>query len=467
MQSSDDKEQRRSLDREMLSIGGPALVGLAIDPLASLVDTAMIGRFCQPADLAGAGVAISVYNLASRTFNFLSSATTSQVAALMPVDGEAGVFDGGMSRAASSALAVAVSIGLCLAVLMTVGGGTMLSLLGVSSASEIRAPARRYLAVRALAFPASLSLMALEGAFRGARDTSTPLFSLSLASALNLLLDPILIIGLRGGVAGAALATAIAQYAAVIVLWRRMAARCGEACSTSELTILGLPKPSTGEMRSIAANGSWLTVRTFAGSSTLAFSSLTTAALGAAAGAAHQICFQLWLAVSLLADAVAVAAQALTASAIARQDGRTVRLLCQRTLTLGALGGACTATLLALAGGPLCAAFTTDAAVRAAAAAAWPVVAWTQPLNTLAFAVDGLLFGASDFRFCATLFVTAALPAIGLMSLATRATALGGAAAGLRYVWAGLGVFMAMRTLIGLARIASGSGPWQVLNDDR
>ena len=85
-----DLVTRRKIDKQMAAIALPALAGLTIDPIASLVDTAMIGRFCAASDLAGAGVAISVYNLIARTFNFLSSATTSQVAALAPADGEAG-----------------------------------------------------------------------------------------------------------------------------------------------------------------------------------------------------------------------------------------------------------------------------------------------------------------------------------------------------------------------------------------
>ena len=75
-------EDAYGLPREMLEIGAPAFVGLAIDPLASLADTAFIGRLCGPGALAGAGVAISVFNLVSKTFNFLSSATTSMVASV-------------------------------------------------------------------------------------------------------------------------------------------------------------------------------------------------------------------------------------------------------------------------------------------------------------------------------------------------------------------------------------------------
>jgi len=77
----------------------------------------------------------------------------------------------------------------------------------------------------------------------------------------------------------------------------------------------------------------------------------------------------------------------------------------------------------------------------------------------LAFAIDGLLFGASDFRTCAAIFATAAMPALALMA---SAPALG-APAGLRRVWMGLAAFMGTRALLGAARLASADGPWALL----
>ena len=41
----------------MLAIGLPALAGLAVDPVASLVDTGFVGRMCGSGPLAGAAVA--------------------------------------------------------------------------------------------------------------------------------------------------------------------------------------------------------------------------------------------------------------------------------------------------------------------------------------------------------------------------------------------------------------------------
>ena len=57
---------RKSLRRETLEIAAPALLGLAIDPIASLADTGFISRCCGAASLAGAGLAISVFNLVSK-----------------------------------------------------------------------------------------------------------------------------------------------------------------------------------------------------------------------------------------------------------------------------------------------------------------------------------------------------------------------------------------------------------------
>uniref|UniRef100_A0A1D1Y9A6 MATE efflux family protein 1 n=1 Tax=Anthurium amnicola TaxID=1678845 RepID=A0A1D1Y9A6_9ARAE len=68
------------LGREIAQIAVPAAMALAADPLASLVDTAFIGRI-GPVELAAVGVAISVFNQVSRVAIYpLVSVTTSFVA---------------------------------------------------------------------------------------------------------------------------------------------------------------------------------------------------------------------------------------------------------------------------------------------------------------------------------------------------------------------------------------------------
>ena len=166
-----------------------------------------------------------------------------------------------------------------------------------------------------------------------------------------------------------------------------------------------------------------------------------------------QVCFELWLAASLLADAIAIAAQALLAPYITEADRGGARAVVRRTAKVGIAIGVATAGALTAVGAPLRGMFTTDAASRAAAASVWPIVVATQPLTTTAFAYDGLLFGASDFGFCAGAMVVSAASAILVMRTLRPALGLSG-------VWAGLGTLMLLRAALAALRISLRRGPW-------
>ena len=197
-------------------------------------------------------------------------------------------------------------------------------------------------------------------------------------------------------------------------------------------------------------------MRTLSVSVLLSYGSVGAATLDAAAGAAHQILLQICLATSLLADAVAIAGQSLLASALASVKGgrRRARAILRTMTASGLMLGIATASALVLTGPSLANAFSTDLAVRSAAASTWPLMAWSQPLYTLAFAVDGMLFGASDWAGAVGIMLGSALPALALMRMGLQAQ-------GLRAIWTALAVFMGLRALLGGARIASGRGRWE------
>ena len=99
---------------------------------------------------------------------------------------------------------------------------SVLSLMGAPPSSLLARTGLPYLKARALAAPAVLTLMVCEGAYRGFGDTLTPLPVTFLVATVNIILDPLLIFGGRGGgrglgwgVAGAAWATVIAQYVGI------------------------------------------------------------------------------------------------------------------------------------------------------------------------------------------------------------------------------------------------------------
>ena len=106
-----------------------------------------------------------------------------------------------------------------------------------------------------------------------------------------------------------------------------------------------------------------------------------------------QVCFQVWLASSLLADSLAVAAQALLARTLAARDSATGRLVARRTTQLVLGLGLALALGLAATSGAWPGLFTKDAAVLRTIGLLVPLLAATQPVNGLAFLLDGLLYG--------------------------------------------------------------------------
>jgi Na+-driven multidrug efflux pump len=92
--------------------------------------------------------------------------------------------------------------------------------------------------------------------------------------------------------------------------------------------------------------------------------------------------------------------------------------------------------------------FSPDPAVQAQAHIAWPFFVGMLPLAGVLFALDGVLIGAGDVRFMRDLTLVAALgfflPAIWLAYLADL---------GLAGVWAGLTLFIVVRTVGMVARV--------------
>ena len=181
---------------------------------------------------------------------------------------------------------------------------------------------------------------------------------------------------------------------------------------------------------------------------------VVAAKLGAVPGAAHAICFQVWLSASLLSDAIAAAFQALLADALAKQRAADARDISATALALWALVAAVNWASLTAGGPNIVALFTRDPATLAAAASVWPTVVRSQALTCLSFVVDGALFAAEDYAYAACAMVASAAAA-GATMLRLAPTQ------GLQGIWTGLELLMALRAASGLARLASRTGPWR------
>ncbi|KAJ6896072.1 hypothetical protein NC651_022335 [Populus alba x Populus x berolinensis] len=512
--------KKDELGSEIIRIALPAAMALAADPVASLVDTAFIGRL-GPVEIAAVGVAIAIFNQASKVTIFpLVSITTSFVAEEETLqrnreaeaekagdlnkDAESGkakesVPDDEMLEnlekgsatnnekniekkdsvpeddckattsksttltatksvgpkrnkeklhipSASTALIVGGILGLVQVIFLVFGAKPLLNIMGVKSDSAMLTPARKYLTLRALGSPAVLLSLAMQGVFRGFKDTRTPLYATVIGDLTNIVLDPIFIFVFKWGVSGAAIAHVLSQYLiSVILLWKLMKK-------------VNLLPPSVKDLQfsRFLKNGFLLLARVVAATICVTLAASRAARLGSTAMAAFQICLQVWLTSSLLADGLAVAGQAIIAGAFAEKDYQKATAAATRVLQMSFILGLGLAVFVGLGlhfGDVI---FSKDPGVLHIIAIGIPFVAATQPINSIAFVFDGVNFGASDFAYSSYSMVLVAIASIPAIFALSKTGGFVG-------IWVALTIFMGLRTFAGVWRMGTGTGPWRFL----
>ncbi|XP_059296473.1 protein DETOXIFICATION 44, chloroplastic [Lycium ferocissimum] len=437
---------------DIVSIALPAALALASDPITSLVDTAFVGHLGS-VELAAVGICVSVFNLISKLFNVpLLNVTTSFVAeeqALIAKDSSPDSQSKILLPSVSTSLLLALGLGIAEAVGLSVGSGFLMNTMGISVDSPMRVPAEQFLTMRAFGAPPIVIALAAQGTFRGFKDTKTPLYAVGAGNLLNALLSPILIFPFGFGISGAAIAAVISEYlTASILLWKL----------NGKVLFIG-PDIDVGRFSQYLKSGALLIGRTLALLITTTLSTALAAREGPVPMAGHQICVEVWLAVSLLTDALALAGQALLASGVSQGNYGQAREVVYKVLQIGALTGVALGFSLFIGFGALSGLFSTDSEVLEIARSGTLFVAGSQPINAIAFVLDGLYYGVSDFEFAAySMFVNGIISSIFLLVAAPLF--------GLPGVWAGLFLFVALRVVAGLLRLQTREGPWKFLQSD-
>ena len=133
-------------------------------------------------------------------------------------------------------------------------------------------------------------------------------------------------------------------------------------------------------------------------------------------------------------------------------------------MTRGVAAGAVAATALSAVTwfnrGAVVSGLTTDPGVRALAGATMPLVLGCQVLKGLAYPINGALMGALDWGASAVSMWVAQLSCVASIAVWSER---GARALTLNNLWSTLFLLFAVQCVVGLARIASGTGPWAVL----
>jgi MATE family multidrug resistance protein len=414
-------------DSEIYRLAVPALGGLAVDPLVSLVDTAFVGQLGST-QLGALGVNASLFSLTFVVFNFLAYGTTPRVGRAV---GEEDIESAG--RVIVQAITLAIVAGAVALAVLQLFAEPILAIMGATG--PLREPALDYLRIRAFAGPAVLLISAGRGAFRGFQDTRTPLFVIIALNVVNLVLDPILIFVLDWGLVGAATATAIAQWTgALLFLWLLLGRKRDEFGIEFRL-------PSPSEMVPFLKIGGNLFLRTGALVGTMTLATAIAARVGVLAVAAHQVANQLWGFLALVVDALAVAGQALVSKYLGQDKPKEARAVSNRLLQLGIAVGVLLAVAFWLLRPILPTLFSDDPETVQTVIDIFLFVALLQPLNGLVFVWDGIFMGAEDFRYLAVaMILSAAAAAVVLLLVIPMGWGLEG-------VWWGITTLMVVRII--------------------
>ncbi|KAG6709153.1 hypothetical protein I3842_06G117600 [Carya illinoinensis] len=414
------KSQSQDVKHELLMLSLPAAAGQALEPLAQLMETAYIGR------------------LVGGCLEGMTNGKPSN-----------GVAERKQLSSVSTALLLAVVIGIIEALALYFGAGKFLDLMGISSDSSMRIPAQRFLSLRAFGAPAVVVSLALQGVFRGFKDTKTPVLCLGIGNLLAVFLFPILMYYFQLGATGAAISTVLSQYTVTFLLiWK-----------LNKIAVLLPPKMGSLQFGGYIKSGGFLLGRTLAVLTTMTLGTSMAARQGPVAMAAHQICIQVWLAVSLLIDALAASGQALIASSLSKGEYKTVKDITFFVLKIGLFTGVFLSAILGVSFGSLATLFTKDPEVLGIVKTGVLFVSASQPLTALAYVFDGLHYGVSDFAYAARSMMLVGTICSAFLLYVPSIVGLPG-------VWLGLTLFMGLRMVAGCVRLLSKSGPWWFLHRD-
>lgn len=421
------------VDRRIVGLAIPALGSLAVEPLYVLVDTAIVGRLGTP-QLGGLALAATVMSLVVSACTFLTYGTTERVARRIGA---------GDATAAANVGVQALWLGGAVSLVLAVGIGWAARPLAAAlgGSGDVLGHAGDYLGISAFGIPAVVYVLTAQGVQRGAADYRTPMVILLASNALNAVLEVIMVFGLDLGVPGSAWSTVIAQWAAAAVFVIVMRRHIRPASVFRPNWVAMAPLASAGR-HLLLRSGSMLVV--IVGATSLA------ARTDAPTLAAHQLVAATLSFLALALDALAIPAQTLVADALGRDDRDAAWTIDRKVVRLSVWVAGVLGVIVAALSAVLPRLFSADPAVIDRAFAGYLVLGLAVLLPAgIAFAIDGSLIGAGDYRFlgwAAFGYLALAVP-IGAVILLTDA--------GIVAIWVGMALWMIARAVINDRRVRS------------
>ena len=363
----------------------PSIASSVLEPLASIVDTAMVGHISTP--LIGV-LAIATTILSSFTwmFNFLVHASTRNVAHFIAKKDEKSLV-----ATMRSGLKVALFLGVASALLLFVFRQFLYQL--ASMPEELSSEVDKYFSIRLVGHPFLLVYTTLLSIMRGFGEVNLSFYLVLITTVINIIITGALLFIFNWGIEGAAIGTVVSQVVGL----------CFSIYFVGRKKIVQkyfFDKGLKSEVKiEFGKHSKELFGRSFILTSVFFLSTRLAANLGVTTLASHQILLQIWLFVSFFVDGVAMTGNILGAKFYALKEMDVLEEVFNKLLWLGFIIGGAFILLYIPLYRWVWSFFTFDKEVYILLEKIWPYVVWSQVINCLSFVYDGLLFGLGEFKF--------------------------------------------------------------------
>lgn len=371
-------------DKALWRLALPMIFSNITVPLLGLVDTAVIGHLDSPTYLGGVAVGSMATSFLFMLLLFLRMSTTGLTAQALGAQNPQG-----LARAFMQPLLLAVLAGVAIVLLRYPLIELALKIVGGDGA--VLEQARLFLEIRWLSAPAALANMVILGWLLGVQYVRAPVILLIVGNLLNIVLDVWLVMGLGWNVQGAATATAISEYATLLLglglSWRVMRIR--------GISVPMLHQAWRGNLRRLLALNRDIMLRSLL--LQLCFASLTIfgARLGGEVVAVNAVLMNLLTFTAYALDGFAYAVEAHSGHAYGARDDSQLRKVWRAACRQACLVALGFGLLYAVAGQQIIAALTSLPELRALANHYLPWQVVLPLVGVWCYLLDGMFIGAT------------------------------------------------------------------------
>ncbi len=378
----------------------PAIIAGLVEPILSATDTAIVGNI--PFNTKEALAAVGLVGIILSSLIWIFGQTRSVISSVISQYlGAAKLAE--IKTMPAQAIALNIAISVLISIVTYFLAEPIFNVL-FKAEGQTLSYCLSYFKIRIWGFPFSLFLFSIIGVFSGLQNTFWPMVISIIGAVLNILLDIILVYGIEGFIApmhieGAAWASLIAQITmallAVYFLWKK-----------TDIS-LRLSYKWHPEMKRVVGMTLNLIVRSIALNVAIAMAGRTATKIGEEYMAAHTIAWNIWLFSAFFIDGYAATGKIFGGRLLGAKDYKQLNELVKKLSFYGISIGGFLVLMGVIFYYPIGRIFTQESEVLIPFYEVFFMVIAVQPLNAIAFIIDGVLKGLGEMKFLRNLLIVA------------------------------------------------------------